>query len=157
MMTDSYKIYRMNDCKNCERAAFCLMASRGKPGPAQGEMQHCPECGDRRFVVFDLVSVMRGSALEMPAFMREPTTFTVPIGYEMLTCDCGRTPDYSHTEYIKGGAKLSVYHCDHGGKADQVGTLHAATKKDATPEAHDGHPMGRIPPLATATGGVAGE
>ena len=51
MMTDSYKIYRMNDCENCEQAACLLMASRDEPGPAPGEMQHCPECGDRRWVV----------------------------------------------------------------------------------------------------------
>jgi len=51
MMTDSYRIYRMINCKNCEQAACLLMASRDEPGPAPGEMQHCPECGDRRWVV----------------------------------------------------------------------------------------------------------
>ena len=51
MMTDSCKIYRMNDCENCEQAACLLMASRDEPGPAPGEMQRCPECGDRRWVV----------------------------------------------------------------------------------------------------------
>ena len=106
----------MNDCKNCARALTRLMASRDEEGPSPGEMQHCPECGDRRFLVYELVSITQETKLEAPVFMREHTTFTVPVGYEVPQCNCGRTPDHSHTEYTNGFRRFDVYQCGHGGK-----------------------------------------
>ena len=103
-------------CENCAQALARLYASRETPGPAVGEMQHCPDCGDRRFLVYELVSITQETKLEAPVFMREHTTFTVPVGYEVPQCNCGRTPDYSHTEYTNGFRRFDVYQCGHGGK-----------------------------------------
>ena len=106
-----------NDCKNCERAACRLMASRDEEGPAPGEMQHCPECGDRRWVVpITVASWLEGEDSDGRKLVwtpTPPTTFTVPIGHEVPQGNCGRTPIHSHNEYVKGGAKLGIYHCDH--------------------------------------------
>ena len=109
-----------NDCKNCERAACRLMASRDEEGPAKGETQHCPDCGDRRFVVaITVASWLEGEDSDGRKLVwtpNPPTTFTVPVGYEVPQCNCGRTPDYSHTEYTNGFRRFDVYQCDHGGK-----------------------------------------
>jgi hypothetical protein len=66
--------------------------------------------------VYELVSITKETRLEAPVFMREHTTFTVPVGYEVPQCNCGRTPDYSHTEYTNGFRRFDVYQCGHGGK-----------------------------------------
>ena len=42
---------RKPQCENCARALTRLMASRDEEGPSPGEMQACPDCGDRRWVV----------------------------------------------------------------------------------------------------------
>jgi len=41
----------ITNCENCSQTLARLHASRETPGPAVGEVQHCPDCGDRRFVV----------------------------------------------------------------------------------------------------------
>ena len=41
-----------NNCENCARALRRLLKLKElQPGKPEGENQHCPDCGDRRFVV----------------------------------------------------------------------------------------------------------
>ena len=46
-----------NNCENCARALRRLFKLKElQPGRPEGETQHCPDCGDRRFVVSITVS-----------------------------------------------------------------------------------------------------
>jgi hypothetical protein len=115
MMDDSYRIYRMINCKNCERAACRLMASRDEPGPAPGEMQRCPECGDRRWVVpITVASWLEGEDSDGRTLgwteAQPTTTFTVPAGVFTPWCNCGRRP-----EWLSDGRDFSIYECKHVG------------------------------------------
>ena len=108
----------MTNCENCARALRRLMKLKElQPGPPLGETQHCPDCGDRRFVVaITVASWLEGEDSDGRKLVwtpTPPTTFTIPIGHEVPQCNCGRTPIHSHNEYVKGGAKLGIYHCDH--------------------------------------------
>ena len=109
----------MNDCKNCARALTRLMASREKPGPSPGEMQHCPECGDRRWVVpITVASWLEGEDSDGRTLgwteAQPTTTFTVPAGDCVPKCHCGRYPSFT-SKFYTDGQHFGVYECEHTG------------------------------------------